>query len=244
MVPLPNHPEPLVLLGNGPAIQPVDPGRVFAREAEPLDRLSADVELIDRLMWAGYDGPEWKLFRTALAQYGVAVLYRWTLSGRIFVECERKGLGALPRRKHHDRDDALGIAGETVARAFLFFRDRVLVKGVWDPARGASVRTYFVGACVLHFPNEYRRALGGERLGQHHSLAGEDDMAIWEGSYFSRPDARAELASDFRAIRDTKTREIVLLKADGYAEREIARMLGTSRKAVESRLYRLHQRKL
>jgi DNA-directed RNA polymerase specialized sigma24 family protein len=221
----------------------VDPGQGFAREAEPLDRLSADIALIGRLMWAGYDGPEWRLFRHALAQYGVAVLFKWILSGRIFLECERKGFGALTRRKHHDRDDALGIAGETVARAFLFFRDRVLIQGVWKPELGASLRTYFVGACILHFPNEYQRALGGERLADRYVLGDEADLDEWEASHFSRPDARAELISDFHAIRDPKTREIVLLKADGYAELEIAGMLGTSRKAIETRLYRLHKRK-
>jgi DNA-directed RNA polymerase specialized sigma24 family protein len=222
----------------------VDPGQDFAREAEPLDRLSADIELINRLMWAGYDGPEWRLFSTALAQYGLAVLFKWTLSGRIFVECERKGLRRLLRRKHHDRDDVLGIAGETVARAFLFFRDRVLIQGVWKPELGASLRTYFVGACILHFPNEYRRVLGGERLGERYVQLEDEALLLCPDSHFSRPDARAELISDFHAIRDPKTRDIVLLKADGYAEQDIAGMLGTSRKAVETRLYRLHRRKL
>jgi hypothetical protein len=124
------RPNPLerVLLGNGSSIQPVDPGAEFARQAEPLDRLAGDIQLVNRLMWARYDGPEWRLFQKVLAEYGVAVVHRWIQSGRIFQECARKGFGALLPRRRLDPDDALGIAGETVARAFVFFRNKVLIQ--------------------------------------------------------------------------------------------------------------------
>jgi DNA-directed RNA polymerase specialized sigma24 family protein len=244
MSPVPEHLEVLVL-GNGNSIQPVEPGAAFAREAEPVDRLAGDVELINRLMWAQYEGLEWRLFRAALAQYGVVVLRKWIFSGRIFAECKRKGFGALQRRRRDDRDDALGIAGETVARAFLFFRDRVLVRGVWDAAKGASVRTYFIGACILHFPNVYQRSLGSERLPLALEGFDADDplQSLRDTNHFSRPDHLAELASDFRAIRDPQTREIVLRTTEGHSHKQIARDLHTSSKAVELKLYRLHQRK-
>lgn len=236
------HLEPLVL-GDGYSIQPVDPGTRFAREAESLERLAADVELVNRLMWAQYEGLEWRLFRRALAQYGVPVLCKWILSGRIFSECATKGFGRLPRRRR-DRDDALGIAGETVARALPYFRDRVLIPGVWDAARGASVRTYFIGACVLHFPNVYTRSLGSEWLLNRLDQSGEGDaiFALADRDRFSRPDARVELVSDFRAIGDPQTQEIVLRRAAGYSHKEIATQLRTSAKAVELRLYHLHRK--
>jgi hypothetical protein len=237
------HLEPLVL-GDGRSIQPVDPGAAFARDAEPVDRLAADVELVNRLMWAQYEGLEWRLFRSALAQYGVPVIYKWSMSGRIFAECATKGFGRLPRRRR-DREDALGIAGETVARSLVYFRDHVLIRSVWDPARGASVRTYFIGACVLHFPNVYLRSLGSEWLPERLDRSEEVDpmVVLPDGNRFSRPDTRAELASDFRSIRDPQTREIVLRTTEGYSHQEIATLLNTTPKAVELKLYRLHQRK-
>src|ERR1700678_3823355 len=124
------HPKALVL-GNARSIQPIEPGAEFAREAAHVERLAADIELINRLMWGHYRGPEWEVFRRALAEYGVAVLVKWTLNGRIFIECKRSGFGELPRWRHRDRDDAVGIAGETVARALVFFRNRVLIPALW-----------------------------------------------------------------------------------------------------------------
>jgi DNA-directed RNA polymerase specialized sigma24 family protein len=242
-MPVPNHLRPLVL-GNGNSIQPVEPGADFAREAEPVERLAADIELVSRLMWAQYQGREWHIFQAALAQYGVAVLVKWMLSGRIFIECKRKGFGELPRWRRRDRDDAIGISGETVARALLFFRERVLLPGLWDPARGASVRTYFIGACIRHFPNEYHRSLGSERLASRYSVSDEANamQSLPDHRRFLRPDMRAELASDFRAIQDPQTREIVLLTAQGASQQEIAHTLKTTRKSVEAKLYRLHER--
>lgn len=238
----PNPLEPLVA-GDGSSIQPIEAGTEFAKEAEPLDRLAADVELMNRLMWAQYDGPEWRLFQRALAEYGVAVIFKWIRSGRIFAECARKGFGAVRARRHHDADDARGIAGETVARAFVFFRNRVLVDGIWDPSRGASIRTYFIGACILHFPNEYQRSLGSERVEQRRIRHLEDDVVLGELAIarFSWPDGHTRFVTEVREIEDPVTQEIALYKIEGYSEQEIADRIRLSRKAVETRIYRLRK---
>jgi hypothetical protein len=201
------------------------------------------VELVNLLMWAEYAGPEWRQFREALARYGVAVLHKWILSGRTFAECATKGFGAVSRRRGDDRDEALGIAGETVARALNFFRERVLIRGVWDPAKGASVQTYFVGACALHFPNVYERPQGVERMPL--SLARDDDdssLLLVEDSRATRPDHRAEAIAAFEALPDGDTRTMVIRRAEGYADEEIGLALRTTRKAIETRFYRLHRR--
>ncbi len=229
MNPLP-EPEALLLPG-GRSIKPVEPGAGFAREAESVDRLAADAELIHLLMWAQYEGHEWRKFREALAQYGVAVLKKWILSGQIFRECIAKGFGAIHRRRRNDEEEALGIAGETVARAIVFFRERVLVRGVWDPSRGASVRTYFIGACILHFPNVYDLVQGGERL--EAALVREDDArtqlsAIEDVHPSSRPDHRAEVLRAFDELPDDQARFMVLRRAEGYSDGEIAGMLNTT----------------
>lgn len=237
-------PEPLVLAG-GHSIQPVEPGERFAREAESVDRLAADVELINLLMWAQYAGADWLKFREVLARYGVAVLHKWILSGQIFRECATKGFGAVRRRRRVDEDEALGIAGETVAHAIRFFRERVLIPGVWNPAKGASVRTYFVGACVLHFPNIYGRVRGGERLEPRlvpDSEEGVPVASLEDARPFSRPDHRAELLRHFDDLPDEETKIMVRGRVEGYSDEEIGRTLNTTRKGVETRFYRLHRR--
>src|SRR5579862_788132 len=90
--------QPQRAIGHAFPLQPIDPGSDFAREAARLDRLTADRELVDRVMWQGYSGPDWERFRTALAEYGIAVLIVWIASGRIFLECKRKGFGAILHR--------------------------------------------------------------------------------------------------------------------------------------------------
>ncbi len=209
-----------------------------------LDRLAADTELAQALMWAQYEGPAWRKFREVLARYGVAVIQKWILSGRIFRECARKGFGGIRRRRPHD-DEALGMAGETVARAMVFFREKVLIPGAWDPTRGASLRTYFIGACVLHFPNVYDLLQGDEH--PEHILVNDRDVGEQVGAVQGsvagfQPDKYIEALQAFDALPDATTRRMVLCRAAGHTDREVAELLGTTTKAVEMRLYHLHRR--
>src|SRR6266702_2035011 len=41
--------------------------------------------------------------------------------------------------------------------------DKVLKPGKWDPRRGASLKTFFVGACLLQFPNVFEAWLTEQR---------------------------------------------------------------------------------
>jgi hypothetical protein len=198
------------------SIQPVDAGADFAVEAERVERLLADRALVDRLMWERYDGPTWDAFRRALAEYGLAVLYAWIRSGRIFLECSRKGFGGIQRRKRRcDDDDALGLAGETVTVSLVFFRDEVLIPGRWDATKGATLRTFFIGACVRHFPNVYTRSDGEEVI--RALLQDETTLeTITDLSQFSRPDRRVELVNGISAVKDPTIREVLLDEAQGY----------------------------
>ena len=197
-------------------------------------------------MWRGYAGPEWERFRTALAEYGIAVLRTWIISGRIFVECRRKGFGAIAQRKRAANDEALGLAGETVAVSLVFFRDEVLIPGRWDMTKGASLNTFFIGACIRHFPNVYRRLDGCEIVG---FLARERDeneedgvLAIGDPIPFNRPDRRYELKDAVNSIDDTIVREVLLDEAVGYTQAETAARLGKTLWTVEGRMRRYRGR--
>jgi DNA-directed RNA polymerase specialized sigma24 family protein len=121
----------------------------------------------------------------------------------------------------------------------------VLLPGLWDVTRGATIRTYFVGACILHFPNVYNRSAGGTWLDS--LLTKEDPATTLEASAdeneFGRPDQRALVMSALRkVVPDSETREIVLGTAAEYTQKEIADRLGMTRKAVEMRLSHLHRK--
>lgn len=203
-------------------------------EDRRIERLAQDKRLLDALMWQEYSGPDWTAFSQALAEYGYQVIFAWSLSGRIFSECITKGFGVLkaPPRSI-DRDDATELACETVAVSLRYFRDRVLVPSVWDATRGASLKTFFIGACVLGFANVYR-----QWRSENAPLTFLEDRPAPEPAIPSDAGASCDIGRllERMAPRD---RELLRLTALGYTQLEIAELLGTTRKSIERRLDRL-----
>ena len=123
---------------------------------ENARRRLADLVLVEELAAAGFCGVAFDMFIIELAAYGIAALMAWMRTGQIAMQCATKGRpleGGLPER--WSREDRLEIAVETTARALKHFTGEVLKPRRWNPARGASLKTYFVGSCVLQFPNVY-----------------------------------------------------------------------------------------
>ena len=121
------------------------------------------------------------------------------------------------------------------------FRDRALIGGGWRPDGGARLSTYFVGACLYEFPNQFRsRRDQAERWRRQDNC----DPALVR--------AEADPAGDpaaLTAVRlwvqgklcdlDPRARAVVTLKIEGYRQDEIAKILGEpSARAVEGVLYR------
>jgi len=144
-------------------------------EAEHLERLRADVEVVLNLQLSSFDDAAWKPLADALTEYGFAVMRSWIATGQIFKLAVR-GVGqvAPPPQGWMNQDEAESIAGEVVTLALAEFKNEVLAKGVWNPGRGASLTTFFVGQCKLQFPNVYRRWLRAE---QHHRAAAGGEAA-------------------------------------------------------------------
>lgn len=133
-------------------------------EARRMAQLEADVDLVTRLMYGGFTGRDWQECAERLAGYGLMVLTAWVITGRIMQRCLEKGYGPLEGSSAiRNQDAAEELAGETVAVALEKFRDTVLARGKWDPNRGASLRTFFIGQCLIRFPNVYRRWLTENR---------------------------------------------------------------------------------
>lgn len=136
-------------------LDPFDETSEARRVAELEARLSGDVELVSRLMFAGYDGPEWIEVADRLARYGLRVIEAWILDGTIVVRCRQKNLAAPWSHRCASRQEAEVLAADTVSTALLRFRDGVLIPGKWRADRGASLSTYFVGQCLLRWANVF-----------------------------------------------------------------------------------------
>lgn len=218
-------------------------------EATALDRLAADQEVLLQLQLEGYEGEAWLYFREVLARYGFAVLRAWIYKGKIVERCLEKGIRrGLPRGADAGplgRDAADELGGETVAVAINAFRDEVLKKNRWDPSRGpgrtASLKTFFIGQCLIRYPEVFRRwkrEQGTDRPG----LPPDADFGQVEGVEATVVQ-RDELETAAKTV-DSRTFRVLELRSMGFPHAEIASMLGdgTSPKGVEMLLYRHEQR--
>ena len=129
----------------------------------------------------------------------------------------------------------------TVAIALPRFRERALIGGGWRYEGGAGLPTYFIGACLYVFPNEFRK-----RRMQQEKWRRQDgrDPAITmqEAKARLRPggdrDGNIQVRDHLNGI-DPRSRAIIALKLDGYSQEEIRELLAEpSVRAVEGVVYR------
>lgn len=213
--------------------------------AEGIDRVAVDADLVLDMSLEGFAGPVWTAFANELARYGLAVLGSWMATGVIYKQCAEKGrrIGSLGRP--FSEEEIVDLANLTVAEAIAFFKDRVLKRHRWDPAKGASLRTYFIGQCVLRYPAVYRRFRTG--LQNQSPLLRDDESAPDPaGPAWEQPEHRvitgAEAARHLKVVKNPKARTALLLTAEGWTQAEIAVHLNVSEKSVERMIsYARHQ---
>lgn len=204
--------------------------------AEQVDRLTADTELYKHLERQRFDGPDYDYFQTVLARYGQAVIAGWMHRGIIETKCREKGLRKVPNLtdvRFHD-DDVDEIVLETVAQALYYFRDRVLAVGGWDADKGASLRTYFIGQCLIRFVSVINRWLKEQAV----DLLGiEDDVR--QDDVEAGADVETDVLNAVTAhqalqhVSRADARVALHLQSRGYSLREISHQLGRTEKAVE-----------
>lgn len=212
-----------------------------ARLADEVDRLAGDEDLVTLLALHGYEGRKWTFFCTELARYGLAVFGGWMYTGLIYQRCREKGY-AVPRLDRDFTDDEIEeIKGETIAKALHHFRADVLMKGKWDSTRGASLRTYFIGQCIIRFANVYRTWYGGEA--RHKKMTHVNDHE-WLFDQFgpAREDTagaaldRLTIESALAEVKNPRVRVVMVMTANGRKQDDIARALGVTPKTVERML--------
>lgn len=210
---------------------------------ERIERLAADADLIADLRAGGFEGDDWGFFANELARYGLAVIQGWMRRGLMASKCAEKRIAvpALPRPVQHDEDAITAIAGETVAEALDRFRDEVLIPDKGDPNKGASLRTYFVGQCMMRYANVLRRWLNndmpqntGDPLLDEFEVLADRRLRGVEDDAIRAVAARLILrgASSERAAR------ALALSACRYTNAEIAADLGTTVDATSGLLKR------
>ena len=218
--------------------------------AENLARREADHELISTLAQGHFVGPAQTMFEAELAAYGYPVMMAWTRTGEIIRKVASKGrpLGVSDTGAGWSRDDRCELSSETVARALVFFRRKVLLACIWDHTRGATIKTYFVGACLFQFPNVYQRWDAERRRWHKYSTAALDDPED-PGGLRRRPGSDdpentaiirchlQQIMGDL-AAKDPVLHRVAELRLEGYTDVEAAEEVGLTARAIEGRWYR------
>jgi RNA polymerase sigma factor (sigma-70 family) len=229
------------------------------RLAQRVRQHAADRKLFEVVCAERFAGRRWRRMGDDLVRYGLAVMDAWMRSGYVFSKVDEIGRPLVHTDTEmlelaRDRDLREELCAETVARALKNFRDQALAGRGWHPDGGASLTTFFVGACMQAFNNEFRRWSRHERRWGH-SRSSEPQNLIDRGGELAEVQRGPHLFADpARAAADEDhmhrvlnelidvERAIVVLTDEGYSQEEIGEVLGISERAVEGRLYRLRQK--
>ena len=197
-----------------------------------------------KLQLSGYAPKVWDPIANEFARYGVAVIRSWIANGSIAGRVKARTkftLAACPHEWLLDQHVIEELAHLTVAKALAYFLDNVLRQNKWEPARGASLTTFFIGQCLFQYANVYREWLLAEQsLRRGRVVAEEVTLEALAGGFedlervvCSRDEARRALA----AVTTTKARTAFAMKAAGFSQEEIALHLGLDgEKSVENLL--------
>lgn len=229
---------------------PDDIERLLAQK----EQRECDSRLFDALSAEDFNGPVWAQLTSELAGYGYAIVSAWLHTGAIFAECRRRRRPVEEPPQTWTDDDRHDLAVDAVVKGIITFRAHGRAQKGWTPDGGASLKTYFIGTCILVFPAVYRpwrtRYDAGLRVrsaGSHHDLAaigepltrqalGPEDIAT----------QRTSIAEGLSSLPDDRVRMAVFASAMGFTNDEIADMLSinnqVSANTVKQILYRHRQR--
>ncbi|WP_406490309.1 hypothetical protein OHB06_52255 [Streptomyces sp. NBC_01604] len=224
------------------------PGVPDESAAERAARRARDAEVVEILRGQDFVGPLFEKFAGRLMEYAWPVLLDWTGTGEIFRQARRVGC-PVPARliiPQWSQDDRYEVVADSVLDGLDAFRDNALAGGRWNPAKGAALTTYYVGACVFAFRKVYEawsKQYAAARAAQTYTgLDGDPVVAL--------PDQRAADPCHTAVVHDTIDRVLPLLTAPelrvavawrgaGCTQEEAAELAGLSVKALEGRLTRV-----
>jgi hypothetical protein len=196
--------------------------------------LQADIELRDAVLTAGFDSILWNELVNELAAVGIGVVSAWIMSGEIYKHCSDLNRAVTPPARPFTADEREMLAADAVVAGLDLFREKGLVKGEWNPAAGACLSTYFIGACKLSLSNALRKRLS-ERS-QHADTIPIAETDDFEDGYRTRladrPQsvertvlARLQAWAAFNKIPRVIVQKAVVYQAAGYSLVEIAELL-------------------
>lgn len=205
-----------------------------------------DLAAFNELRHANFGGPRYAAFIDDLYGYAWPVMLHAIRTGRVAAINTGVPHGAIPAEEqqllHDSSEEREELALAAIARAERKFKT-TLQRQYWDPAKGRSLRSYFIGACARAFWEEH--AEWSRRRRRHlRAIANlaADGSARYEESaddpelQVSRKEAVSLLLGKARH-KSPELEAIFLGMLNGLTVAELAERLGYSDRAIEGRLY-------
>lgn len=227
-------------------------------EATDDVRLAGDRELYQILRSEGFSGRNFEEFVGVLIQYGVAVVRGWAFKGELVGKCRSRNVRGLPASDPLSNSSVgearrLELVYDIVADGIINFTDTALKGGRWTPGGGASMKTFFIGACLFaaapHLARlsseleiqKRRVTLEQDASGAYLGDGTEIDLADSSGDIAEKVVARM-IAQDLYDDLSSTDRKLLDMKARGAPRKEIARAIGSTPKGVDSRVARIRRK--
>lgn len=208
------------------------------RGSDAAERLHFDGVLVQHFRESGLTGPRWDQFHRQLLAYGLAIVTKLVRSGAMFSRCGRHG--RYLRQQTIPPQEAEELASDAVFEGFNYFCERGLLGRQWSAEHGQPLAEYFVNACVLAFPNVYRRwqtRMSGWREVDLLDSFASLEHAVTEGTPEDAVVEQQAANAAFAALSED-SRKLLILHEQGYSHAEIAELTRLTPRAVEGRLRR------
>jgi hypothetical protein len=214
--------------------------------ANNLMQRRRDNQLLQMLAAADFIGTRWEYFANELAAYGIPVLMSWIRTREIAKLCADRGRPIRPLPTDWLVGERLDLTTLTIARAINVFRDKVLRPGLWDPACGATIKSFFMGSVIQQFPNYYN-SWYDERLRNleqpaRWSFEDSPDLSLTEPSKSFRDPAGMAINRHYlsQVLGDMPEdlRTACLLLYQGYSIKDAAAAIGKTGDALSEQLRR------
>ncbi|WP_156725792.1 sigma-70 RNA polymerase sigma factor region 4 domain-containing protein [Streptomyces apocyni] len=224
------------------------PGVPDESEHERAARRAKDAQVVEMLCAQDFTGPLYEKFASRLMEYAWPVMLDWTYTGEIFRQA-RLARCPVPARlviPHWTKDDRYEVVADSILDGLDTFRSNALVRGRWNPAKGAALTTFYVGACVIAFRKVYEAwSLECTAAQTRRSYTGLDDDPV-----VAIPDQRAadpchtavihdEIDRILPLLTDPQLRAAVAWRGAGCTQEAAAELTGLTVKALEGRLTRV-----
>lgn len=181
----------------------------------------------------------------------------WAAKGALLRECRKKNVKGLPAdgkifTENIDRAEREDLTVDIVSDGIIYFTAKSMRGGGWKPTGRATMKTYFIGACLFAAAkplkelvqkiDEDRRRVEYEQIVAKHYLDNEEpvDLLLSPGDLANDVVRRLQGEELMRRL-SPEEQKIIRLKGEGYTYKEIGRATGSTTKGVESRMQRIRR---